>query len=173
MHYLGIILDSQLNWKEQCAKAVKKGMDYTLALRRLSKHSSGLSLRHTRWLYVAVVIPKMLYGIDTWGLPIRPGKKKLTGSVHAVKALSRVQQVGAGTILGGLCSSPTDVLETHANLLPIELLIDRLCFRAALCLTTLPQHHPLAPIVQRCAAHMPKHHVSTLHYLLHTYQVNP
>src|SRR5882724_6496091 len=130
--YLGIILDTRLDWKEQCSRAVKKGLEYTLALRRLSRHSSGLSPTHIRRLYVAIVIPKMLYGIDVWCQPIRQGQKRRTGSVRAVKALSRVQRMGAEIILGGLRSSPTDVYETHANLLPVELLIDRLCFRAVL-----------------------------------------
>ena len=44
--YLGIILDSRLNWNKHCSRAVKKGMEYTLALRHLSKQSLGLSLRH-------------------------------------------------------------------------------------------------------------------------------
>jgi len=171
--YLGIFLDTRLDWKEQCTRAVKKGMEYTLALRRISKHSSGLPPRQLRRLYVAVVIPKMLYGIDVWCQPARQGQKRQVGSVRVVKALSRVQRLGAVTILGGLRSSPTDALEMHANLLPIDLLIDRMCYRAVLRLATLPPYHPLAPIVRRCAAHLPKHHVSTIHYLLHTYQVDP
>jgi len=173
MCYLGIFLDNQLRWKEQSARAIKKGMEYMLTLWHLSKHSSGLPPRHIRCLYVAVIIPKMFYGIDVWCQPTRQGQKKQTGLVRVVKALSRIQRLGAETILGGLCSSPTDVLEAHMNLLPIELLINCLCYRAILGLTTLLLYHPLALIVHRCAAHLPKRHISTLHYLLHTYQVDP
>jgi hypothetical protein len=79
--YLGIILDTRLDWKPQSAQAVKQGMDYTLALCRLAKHTSGLSARHSRQLYTTVAIPKMLYGIDVWCQPLRPGEHRRTGSV--------------------------------------------------------------------------------------------
>jgi len=171
--YLGIILDTHLNWKEQCAKAMKKGMEYTLALQQLGKHSTGLSPRHIQRLYITVVIPKMCYSIDVWCQPICPGQKHCTGSIQAVKALSRVQRIGAGMVLGGLRTSLTDVFEAHANLLPMDLLIDHLCYRAVLRLVTLLPYHPLAPIVHRCTAHIPKRHVSTIHYLLQVYQIDP
>jgi hypothetical protein len=65
------------------------------------------------------------------------------------------------------------VLETHANLLPIALNIDKHCHRAALRLISLPPNHPLTPLVRRCAKHKPRRHISALHVLLHTYGLTP
>ena len=46
-------------------------------------------------------------------------------------------------ITGGIRGTAYDVLEAHANLLPINLLFKKIQFRAATCICTLPPHHPL------------------------------
>ncbi|THH16336.1 hypothetical protein EW146_g4287 [Bondarzewia mesenterica] len=107
-------------------------MAWTSQLKRLAKLSTGIKPALLRQLYVGVAIPKMMYAADVWCTPIyeTEGGKKARGSVGTATALTRVQRTVARTILGGLSSSPTDALEAHANLLPIELLINKLCQRA-------------------------------------------
>ena len=68
-----------------------------------------------------------------------------------------------------MCTTATDIMTAHADVLPFSLIIDKLCHRATVRLCTLPASHPLAPHVKRAAALYVKCHRSQLHELLHTY----
>ena len=87
--YLGIHMDSQLNWKIQTQEAISKATKWTLLYKRLTKPASGLSARFMKHLYLTVAVPKMTYGLDVWYTPPsrEPGKKRSSGSVKALKEL--------------------------------------------------------------------------------------
>ena len=76
-------------------------------------------------------------------------------------------------VTGGLRTTPTDVLDMHAHLLPIHLEIDKICHRAATRIATLPPDHPLYKPARKCANHNVKRHKSPLHILMQTYNVRP
>jgi ribonuclease HI len=120
----------------------------------------------------------MLYGASTWITPIDRdgnggGHKKARGSVGSAAKLGRVQRMATIHITGGLRSSPSDLLDAHADILPIELLIDKYCHREALRLAALPPSHPLAPHVKKAARRKPRRHPSPLHDILHAYNIDP
>ncbi|KAJ3781017.1 hypothetical protein GGU10DRAFT_367985, partial [Lentinula aff. detonsa] len=50
------------------------------------------------------------------------------------------------TITGAMKSSPTDLLDIHAGLLPMDLLLKKICHRAVLRLYTLPKQNPVTKI---------------------------
>ena len=85
-----------------------------------------------------------------------------------MKKLAGVQRQALLTMTGGMRSTATDVMEAHAEVLPFDLLIDKLCCRAAIRLCTLPASHPLAPHLGRAARYV-KRHRSALHELLNAY----
>ncbi|EIM78935.1 uncharacterized protein STEHIDRAFT_70092, partial [Stereum hirsutum FP-91666 SS1] len=68
--YLGAHFDQELRWHVQAQYAVKRGLDWTLQLRRLAKPSSGLSPGQVRRLFIAVALPKMGYALDVWCSPL-------------------------------------------------------------------------------------------------------
>ena len=76
-------------------------------------------------------------------------------------------------IMGALHTSASDVMEAHANLLPIELTMDRVCHWAALCLTALLESHPLFKPVHQSARRFLKRHRLPLHHLFHAFNVQP
>ena len=78
-------------------------------------------------------MPKMLYAADVWCVLIHGGSSagRQLGSVGAIKALARTQRIASRAILGGLPTVATDTLDAHANLLPMELLVQKHCIRAA------------------------------------------
>ena len=61
----------------------------------------------------------------------------------ALSILAAIQRSAAIVIIGGLCTSPNDILDMHADLLPFHLLVDKVQYQAALRLATLPSMHPL------------------------------
>ncbi|KAA1475948.1 hypothetical protein DENSPDRAFT_741600, partial [Dentipellis sp. KUC8613] len=66
---------------------------------RLARHSCGLSPAQARRLFIGVALPKMLYAVDVWCVPIyypaEPADShRRTGSVGAIAALAHFQCLG-------------------------------------------------------------------------------
>lgn len=98
-----------------------------MACSRMTKPTKGIHGRLLKKLYEGVVIPKMLYAADVWcaGL-LKKGKGKKNGGRGArgfAAKMTRVQQMATSMIMGGMCSTATDVMDTHANILPFQQLL--------------------------------------------------
>src|SRR6266481_6389547 len=128
-----------------------------------------------RQLYQAVALPCFTYAADVWFTPVTRdvGGGKARGSVGMACRLASLQWISTIAVTSALRTSATDVLELHANLPPIELLMHKICHRATLRLAALPECHPLHKIVRQCAHRDVKRHCSPLHQLLHTFTVHP
>jgi hypothetical protein len=117
----------------------------------------------------------MLYGADVflgpalWSASFKTNK----GGHTALNKLASVQRRAAILIVGRMHTSPADTLDIHANLLPFHLLINKVWFQAALCLTTLPATHPLHNPVQQAANRFVKKHHTPLHETMHTFKLKP
>ena len=77
-----------------------------------------------------------------------------------------VQRIVVTAITGALCTMATDIMEAHANVLLIELLMHRVCYRAAIRLATVLDSHPLCKPMLTCARRCSKRHLSPIHTLL-------
>jgi hypothetical protein len=135
-----MLLDQELRFKEHVAYAVRKGTLWLDQFRRVARPSKGLSTRHMRHFYLAVAVPRMLYAADVFLIPPRKSKR---GTKGIVAQLAHVQRRAALHTTGAMRTTPTDLLDAHADLLPFELLVDKKCHTAALRLATLPASHPL------------------------------
>jgi hypothetical protein len=174
--FLGLILDQELKFKAHADYAAAKGKFWITQTRRISKTAKGIRGHLSRQLYMAAAVPAMLYAASVWLTPIvRSNEKgrKSTGSVGAAAKLAKVQRMASIHITGAMRTTANDILDAHANLLPIDLLIDKHCFREALRLTTLPKSHPLHPHVKQAARRKPRRYPSPLHELLHAYSLDP
>ena len=65
--------------------------------------------------------------------------------------LTTVQHMATTAVTGVLHTSASDIMEVHANLMPIELLLNKVCHQAALRLAALPESHPLHKPVRQSA----------------------
>ena len=174
--FLGVIMDQELTWKEHAAYAVGKGTEYVLQLRRLSRTSMGIPAKLMCQLYQSVAIPKFTYAADIWFRPLFKGNSTESiqrGSKGIADRLTSVQRIAALSITGAMRTTPTDSLEAHANLFPIPLLMQKICHRATVRLATLPQSHPLHIRLKWIAKHNVQKHRSSLHNLLHSFQIFP
>ena len=135
----------------------------------------GIPTRLMRQLYQTVAIPKFTYGADIWFRPMfkRGSDTIQRGSKGIANRLTSVQRIAAISITSAMRTTPTDSLEAHANLLPVPLLLQKLCHRAAVCLATLPQGHPLHKKLQWIAKHNVRAHRSSLHNLIHSFRIYP
>ena len=98
------------------------------------------------------------------------GKKK--GLVNTIKKLVTVQQAGSLAVTGGLRTTPTDSLDAHAALSPIELRVEKTCFNAIKWMATLPHKHLLHSLVKRSAKGRIKRHHPPIHTLTNIFGIN-
>ena len=95
------------------------------------------------------------------------------GGRTALNKLAAIQRCAALLIVGRLCSSPNDMLDMHANLLLLHLVVNKVCFQAALRLATLPITHPLHNPVKQVAHRFVKKHHTPLHELMYKFKLKP
>jgi len=122
-----------------------------------------------------VALPKKLYGAEVWCTLLsnkKPGQRK-KGSVKVIEQLTRTQRAGVLAITGGLYISPTNTLDTLTYLLPFNLIIEKWCYRVAMCLALLLDRHPLQKPVKLSAKCLVKKHRSPLHNLSRLLNTNP
>ena len=95
----------------------------------------------------------MLYAADIWYTPSHHSdpERIALGSVGTVNKLTKVQRIAALHITGTLRSTATDVLEAHADLIPIRLALDKHSYSATLRLLTLPPNHPLHTHIRKAS----------------------
>jgi hypothetical protein len=144
--YLGIHLDNQLHWTTQMHGAVAKATRWIMLYRCLTKPSFGLSAKFMRRLFITVAIPKITYGLDMWYTPPHKpiGKKKNTESVKALKKFCKLQRLATMAINSTLRTSPTDLLDAYSGFLPMDLLLEKICYRSMICICTLPPTNPVS-----------------------------
>ena len=169
--YLGVQIDAQLNWKEQTQRATANATKWILQFRRLTRPSTGVSSKLMRQLFLAVALPKITYSIDVWfSPPHKPvGATKNAGSVGSLRSLQKIQRIATLAITGSLRTTPTDLLDAHAGVLPLELALSKACHRAAVRLLTLPKTHPLFQPLKQARRVPPRKHKSPMDSLLATF----
>ena len=87
--------------------------------------------------------------------------------------VATVQRAGTLAITGGLRTSPTDALDAATYLIPVPLLVDKVCHQAAIRLATLPKSHPLHRIANHKTSGKIKCHKSPMNSLLAAYRFDP
>jgi hypothetical protein len=75
-------------------------------------------------------------------------------------------------ITGALHTTPTDFLDAHAGVLPIELAFLKATHRATIRLLTLPHTHPLHSIVAHTRNNPLSKHASPIANLLRIFKLN-
>lgn len=173
--YLGVHFDSKLNWKIHTTKVIASATWWTNQLWRISKTAGGLPPSRVRQLYNTVAVPAFTYAADIWYTgthkPAEGGNMK--GSVGTTRLLRSVQRKAAKFITGALNTTAGDVMDIHANLLPIDLLFHKILFRAASRICTLPDTHPLFKLSRRAAGKYVKRHRSPMHNLFYLTRLHP
>lgn len=177
---LGIIIDRQLTWHAQAQTAATKARTAALQLRRIAKPTKGIKASFVRRMYYGAVVPRVLYGADVWLTPIHTviirssGRRREVGSIGFIKKLAQAQRIAALTIAGAFRTAPTDSIEAHLNMLPIQQLVDKHCHRAIIRMMSLPKDHPLTPYVQKCSSTRDvKRHRTPIQKLAQLYGLHP
>jgi len=128
-----------------------------------------------RQLFNVVAVPKMAYAADVWYTPVskQQGRPRLSSSVGITGKLASLQRMATLAITSVLHSTTTDVLDLHADVLLVELLLNKICHWAFLWLVSLPPAHPLQKLVYTCIKQYIKSHHFPLHKLANVYNTAP
>ena len=110
--YLGVILDSKLNFNEHVDFVTKKAKKVLMATKNAIGGNWGLSPRMARWAYTAIARPIMTYAAYVWSHRISFCKRR---------QLEKVQRLGLLLMTGAYPSSPTATLEIITDITPIHL----------------------------------------------------
>ena len=122
--YLGIVLDSKLDWRRNTEARVGKALTAFYSCRRMFGTRWGMRPGMVHWLYVAVILPILTYGcLVWWG----------TGATkRSLQTLTRVQRLACVGVTGALRSTPTAGMEVALHLLPLDLHLRGLAARSAI-----------------------------------------
>ena len=101
---LGVVMDAKLQFKQHIAKAATRGLEAVMNLRRLR----GLSPSTARHLFTATVVPAIDYASNVWIYRCVD---------RTMKAINRVQNLGAQAIVGTFSKVATAVAEAEASIL--------------------------------------------------------
>jgi hypothetical protein len=172
--YLGVQIDSHLRWKEQAQRATANATKWILQFRRLTKPTMGVKAKLMWQLYLAVAPPKITYRIDIWYTPpTKPaGYTRNTGSAGALRNLKKVQRIAALAITGALRTSPTDFVDAHAGILPMELVLLKACHSGIVRSMTLPSTNPIHQVVQKAKRSQPSKFLGPIDNLIRIFALN-
>ncbi|KAF8985894.1 hypothetical protein BDQ17DRAFT_1259957, partial [Cyathus striatus] len=70
IHFLGVLIDNELQWVPQQAAALAKGQGWLLNVWRLTRPLSGATAEVMHCLYISMAVPHMMYTIDVWAQPL-------------------------------------------------------------------------------------------------------
>ncbi|XP_075150964.1 uncharacterized protein LOC142225075 [Haematobia irritans] len=110
--YLGVVLDSKLNWLENTAVRLKKTYVALYACQRLVDVNS---LFH--WLFTAVVRPVATYGCHIWWT--------ITNHQTNIQKINRINRMALIYMTGAMRTTATAALEVLMGVTPLDLHIRR------------------------------------------------
>lgn len=133
---LGVIMDTELRYKQHIANAATKGLLAVMALRRLRMISPSAA----RQLFGATVTPVIDYASNVW---------MHACGAKAMSPMNRIQRIGAQAIIGTFRTVATAIAEVEASIRTVQ---DRHAERATnlwISLRTLPKTNPLSRVGTR------------------------
>ncbi|XP_063634981.1 uncharacterized protein LOC134805639 [Cydia splendana] len=127
--YLGLTLDSKLNWNNHINKRIDKAGVVFWQCRRMIGRRWGLNPKITLWLYKTIIRPLLCYGALVWW------PRTNLGNVR--DKLQRLQRLACSATTGCTRSTPTAAMEVMLNLSPLHLHIQQEASLSAVRLRTL------------------------------------
>ncbi|XP_075150949.1 uncharacterized protein LOC142225058 [Haematobia irritans] len=115
--YLGIVLDSRLNWLENVADRMKKAYAALHACQKLVGERWGMKPSLFNWLYTAVIRPVAVYGCHVWW--------PITNHHNHIQRLGRINRTALIYMTGAMRTTATSALEVLMGICPLDLHIRR------------------------------------------------
>ena len=118
--YLGVIIDSKLNWTEHIDSRVKKCKSLLFAANNMVGREWGLTPKRVYWIYTTVIRPILTYGCLVWA----------QRAPTFLTKLQKLQRLALVAMTGCMRSTPTLGLEVITGLQPLDIFIESLALKA-------------------------------------------
>ena len=119
--YLGVYIDSKLTWNIHFDIVVKKAKQYLCSMVNCLNKTWGPKPKLVKWVFSAVVRPRLNYGGVVWSHTINTiGKKQRLGQINRLAAMM---------LTPTRKKAPTAALEIIHDLMPLELFIEENALR--------------------------------------------
>jgi ribonuclease HI len=122
--YLGVILDSKLNWTAHLDSAISKAVSALWLCSKTLGRKWGLKPKMIMWIYTAIIRPKITYASLVWW----PKTKEATAGTK----LAKLQRLACIAITGAMRSTPSKALDAILHLLPLHEYVQLEAQRSAL-----------------------------------------
>lgn len=119
--YLGITLDSKLNWNNHIESTHAKAIKALWACKSMFGRKWGLHPRMIYWCYRTIILPTITYGSTIWWTKTLQNKTQVM--------LQKIQRLACLGITGGMKTCPTASMEMILNLPPLHLQIKKEAMR--------------------------------------------
>lgn len=121
--YLGVILDSKLNWIAHVSDKAQKAMTAFWICRNSFGRNWGLPSKAILWIYETVIRPMMCHGCVVWWPRLN--------IETARKAMMEVQRLVCICVTGAMKTTATAAMETLLCVPPVDLIVKAKAFATA------------------------------------------
>ncbi len=74
--YLGITLDKRLTWSKHVNEHINKCSYLLNKMSRIVSRELGFTPAKIKWVYTAIIKPKLFYGSVVWAYALKPSSNK-------------------------------------------------------------------------------------------------
>lgn len=120
--YLGVTLDSKLQWRAHVEEIRRKVTKTVGAMASLGNSAWGIGLNGMRKIYEGVAVPQMMYACSVWSYARSTGTPYTQATLHA---LENLQARAARAISGAFKATSFAALNVEAHLVPIAQRIEQ------------------------------------------------
>ena len=121
--YLGVTLDSKLNWIAHTEDKGRKALAAFWICRKSFGRNWGLPSKAILWLYEAVIRPMISHGSVVWWPRLDVGRAR--------RELGEIQRLVCICVTGAMKTTATAAMETLLNLPPLDLMVKAKAFATA------------------------------------------
>ena len=111
--YLGVLIDSKLLWTKHFNNITTRAKQYMMQMMGALCKKWGPKPRLVRWIYTAIVRPRLSYAAMTWSHSINQKTK--------LRKLTQINRLASMMMAPARRSTPTRALELINHLMPLDI----------------------------------------------------
>ena len=117
--YLGVTIDSKLNWNEHVESKIKKVKNLLFCIKGVASKTWGPSPKLMKWAYTGMIRPVMTHGAIVWA-------QAVAEKVTLQKKLEKLNRLACLSVSPVRKSTPTGGMEVIYDIAPLDIYIQQM-----------------------------------------------